>query len=155
MSTPHESHDRSTPGSQIASILVGGALGVGVGLVLAQTLGGTSGIATRLSRRTPTPAGLEPGFDADDEEPDDPFADAWERSDDDADDTLGERVLEAFANDPILSGRAVDIEAHPGAAVELSGSVDTLHEIAYAGTLAGGVPGVDHVINRLRVDRNA
>lgn len=152
MSKPSDQHDRSAVASQVASILVGGVLGVAVGLVLAQALGGASGLATRLSRRAPSPAGLEPGFDADDPEPGEEMGDEW--NDEECDDTLGERVLEAFANDPVLAGRAIEIEAQPGAAVALSGWVDTDREVAYAATVAGGVPGVDHVVSRLRVERS-
>ncbi len=152
MSKPSEQHDRSDVASQVASIIVGSVLGVAVGLVLAQTLGGASGLAMRPSRRAPAPAGLAPGFDADDPEAGEEIGNDW--NDEECDDTLGERVLEAFANDPVLASRAIEIEAQPGAAVALSGWVDTDRELAYAATVAGGVPGVDHVVSRLRVERN-
>ncbi len=136
-------------------MLVGGVLGLAVGLVLAHVLGGAPGIAARLSRRAPGAPGLEPGFDADDTDGD--LDGGWDAADgereDEPDDTLGERVLEAFANDPMLAGRAIDIEAAADATIELSGRVDTEREVGYAAILAGGVPGVRRVVNRLGVER--
>jgi BON domain len=152
MSNASEPNARATTGSQIAGILVGGVLGLAVGLALAQALGGTSGIAARLSRRGPAPAELEPGFDADDPEADGDAVAPWDDEADEQADALGERVLDVFANDPILGGRAIEIEAHPDAAVSLRGLVDTEREAAYATTVAGGVPGVARVMSRLRVE---
>jgi BON domain len=147
--------DPSTTGSQVVSALIGGIAGVAAGVVLAQLFGGVPGIAARVRRRTAPPTGPEPGYDADWEEPADEIADdeAIESAEDEAiepaDDGLGERVLEAFVNDPILAERAIDIEVQPNATVALSGAVDAEPEVAYAATLARGVPGVKRVVTAL------
>lgn len=152
MSSASARHDASTTGSQVAGALIGAAAGITVGLVLAQLFGGTGGIAARLAGR-PTDdaaAGPEPGFDADWDEADDALEDDFE--DDGVDDALGDRVLDVFTNDPLLAERAIDIEMQPGATVELSGWVAAEPEVEYAAVLAGGVPGVRHVITQLGVE---
>lgn len=84
-------------------------------------------------------------FDEDDDETEeDEEADA-------VDDGLDARVLEAFSNDPILAERAVEIEEEEGGRIFLHGRVHTASEVAHAVTLAGGVPGVTKVRQRLRV----
>ena len=145
------SHDRagSTTGSQIASALAGAVAGVAVGLLLAQTLGGVPGIRSRLRGRRDGAPLAEPGDDGFDEEPDDERLD--EPGDFDTDEELGERVLEAFSNDPTLVERAIDIDVGPDATVELTGWVDDEREIDYAATVAGGVPGVRQVVTELAV----
>ncbi len=71
---------------------------------------------------------------------------------DDADEgQIGERVLEAFANDPILAARAVEIEADDDGDVILYGRVRSAREVAHAVTLARGVPGVTRVRQQLQV----
>jgi hypothetical protein len=152
--------DRSTTGSQIASAAAGAIAGVAVGLLIAQTFGGLSGVLARFKEVAGEELGFEPGYDALDDadesidagEPMD--ADVWqddEALDDEPADTIGERVLEAFRNDPVLAERAIDIDVHPDATIELSGRVDADREVDYAATIAGGVPGVAHVITRLGV----
>jgi hypothetical protein len=66
-------------------------------------------------------------------------------------DRIGERVLEAFANDPILAERAVEIEADDDGDVILYGRVRSAREVAHAVTLARGVPGVTRVRQELSV----
>ncbi|MBA3671688.1 MAG: BON domain-containing protein [Gemmatimonadaceae bacterium] len=66
-------------------------------------------------------------------------------------DSLEERVLEAFRNDPILSERAVDIGALGESAIELAGWVNTDEEAEHAVVIARGVPGVDTVLNRIAI----
>ena len=153
MSSASAPRDPSTTASQVAGALIGGAAGIAVGLVLAQLFGGASGIAARFAGRPDGDAApaLEPGFDADWDEGDDERGDDLD-DDDDVDDALGERVLEVFTNDPVLAERAIDIEVQPGATVELTGWVDAEREVEYAATLAGGVPGVRHVITQLGVE---
>lgn len=152
MSVRTRRRDSSTVASQLASALAGAVAGVAAGVVLAQLLGGASGIGARL-RRGPAPVAPEPAYDGDWEEADDDLFD--EPADDEEagppDDLLGRRVLEAFVNDPILAERAIDIEVRPQASVALSGSVDAESEIAYAETLARGVPGVARVESDLLV----
>ena len=64
---------------------------------------------------------------------------------------LEARVLEAFINDPILRARAIDICASGVGTIELTGWVQESNEIGHALTLAGGVPDVKTVIDRLAV----
>ncbi len=71
-----------------------------------------------------------------------------------ADPDLEDRVLAAFNNDPVLSERAVDIGAVSPATIELTGTVYTREEAEHATVLAGGVPGVGTVVNRLSVRRD-
>ena len=66
-------------------------------------------------------------------------------------DALEARVLEVFTNDPVLSQRAIDIGATADGRIELSGSVSTQREIAYAVTVARGVPAVSGVDDELVV----
>ena len=100
--------------------------------------------------------------DVDDEDLDDEDLDDEDEDDDDTDDDadhegdavdspLGARVLEAFMNDPILAERAVEIDADDEGGVLLHGAVRSSREVAHAVTLAGGVPGVRSVRQRLRV----
>jgi BON domain len=151
MPTTRHRRDRSTAGSQLASAVAGGVVGVAVGLVLAQTLGGASGIVARFSRVVDGIDGFVPGVDGAVDEPD---GELVEELDDDVDDGLGERVLEAFRNDPTLAERPIDIDAGWGGTIELAGQVDDAREIEYASTVAGGVPGVRRVITRLGVKDN-
>src|SRR5207237_10352424 len=62
---------------------------------------------------------------------------------------LEERVLEAFENDPILAERAIDIGSIGAGTIELSGWVHDEGEAEHAVTVAGGVPGVRSVVDRL------
>lgn len=68
---------------------------------------------------------------------------------------LEARVLEVFRNDPLLAARDIDIEADELGRVELTGWVDEAHEIAYAVTLARGVPQVREVTTQLAVPPRA
>lgn len=148
MSTPRARIDHSTSGSQIASAVAGGVAGVAVGLVLAQAFGGWEGIVARFRDVVDDMDGFAAGYDGAAEEPEDEIVEGW---DDDVDEDLGERVLEAFRNDPTLAERAIDIDVGPAGTIELTGQVDADREVDYASTLAGGVPGVRHVVTRLGV----
>jgi hypothetical protein len=80
--------------------------------------------------------------------------DGDEEADDDAlddEDAIDARVLEAFANDPILAERAVEIEDDGDGRITLHGRVHTAREVAHAVTVARGVPGVSAVKQRLAV----
>lgn len=130
--------------------LAAGALaGLAAGMFIAQRFGGVGTITERLRERF---GGLAAGLVADEdalfedgELPDDELDDAS------PDETLEERVLEAFHHDPILSERAVDIGAIGEGIIELAGWVHTDDESAHAVTLTRGVPGVVTVVNRLDV----
>lgn len=66
-------------------------------------------------------------------------------------DALDARVLEAFANDPVLAERAVEIEEADDGRIVLHGRVHSAREVAHAVTVARGVPGVTAVKQKLAV----
>jgi hypothetical protein len=80
-----------------------------------------------------------------------------ETGDDDAEETsvgeLDARVLAAFLQDPILSERAVEIDAPETGTIVLRGRVPSERDAAHAVIIARGTPGVERVENRLRVRR--
>ncbi len=84
---------------------------------------------------------------------DDDFGDDFDDDEVDEEDAeaIGARVLEAFANDPILSERAIEIDADDDGDVILEGRVRSAREVARAVTLARGVPGVARVRQHLAV----
>lgn len=84
---------------------------------------------------------------------DEDFGDDFDDEELDEDDEIhiGERVLEVFANDPVLAERAVEIEADDDGDVILHGRVRSAREVAHAVTLARGVPGVTRVRQQLQV----
>jgi hypothetical protein len=137
--------------------LVGAAAGAVLGLIVAERTGGVDALARRLERRASAPPVPADGVDDSD----------WHEhdGDDDADlddaaaygalDVLEERVLEAFQNDPVLAHRAVDISAIAPDTVELTGWVRVPTDAPHAVTIARGVPGVRHVVDRLVVRRPA
>ena len=86
-------------------------------------------------------------------EPDEDFGDDFDDDelDEGDEDRMGERVLEAFSNDPILAARAIEIEADDDGDVILYGRVRSAREVAHAVTLARGVPGVTRVRQQLQV----
>lgn len=139
---PFRYRDEDTSGAGMLFGIVGAVAGLAVGVLLAERFGGVSGLTTRLRDRFGAALG------ADDESYDDEF---MEGEEDELDETIETRVLEAFRNDPILSERAVDIGAIGDETIELTGWVNTEDEAEHAVTVAGGVPGVETVVNRLSV----
>jgi BON domain-containing protein len=141
--------DSSTTGS-VTSVLLGAVAGFAVGMLVAQRVGGFSGIANRM-RRGAEEAGERLGGHravADD------FAEYDDYEDDELDSggtELEERVLDAFRNDPILAERALDIGGIGDATIELAGWVNSDEEAEHAVTIARGVPGVDTVVNRIAI----
>lgn len=79
------------------------------------------------------------------------YGDVFSEEEIDEDDAahIGERVLEAFSNDPILAERAIEIDADDDGDVILYGRVRKPSDVARAVTLARGVPGVTRVRQRL------
>jgi hypothetical protein len=67
---------------------------------------------------------------------------------------LEERVLAAFLNDPILSDADVLISAEGDGLVTLHGRLADRRQVEHAATIAGGVPGVAGVANKVRVRRS-
>jgi osmotically-inducible protein OsmY len=64
---------------------------------------------------------------------------------------IDERVLAAFEQDPVLSERAIEIDADEPGTIVLRGTVPSAEDAAYAMTIARGTPGVTQVENLLRV----
>jgi hypothetical protein len=127
-------------------IAAGAVVGLVAGLFVAQRFGGVSAVASRVRervRRRPRDEELEQGAERAVEDEDE--------IEDVPDEELEERVLEAFINDPILCERAIDIGAIGEGTVELSGWVHNESEVKHATTVAGGVPAVETVVNRLEV----
>ena len=129
-------------GGALAKIGVGAAAGFVVGVIMAQKLGGISGLSSRLRSKI---AGLR-GDDVDNYR-----ASRGIIADDTIEYALEERVLEAFRNDPVLSERGIDIGSVGEATIELTGWVETPEESERATTITRGVPGVETVVNRIIV----
>lgn len=147
-------------------VALGAIGGLALGVVLADRSGGMEGLASRVrnARRrrraeiddaesvesVSDPAEAFAADDIDDEV-DDPV-ELFEGVMADADDVeIEARVLEVFRNDPTLRGRAIDIGAIGNGIVELTGWVYSAEELAYALTLARGVPEVVDVMDSLAV----
>ena len=146
--------DDSSYSSTVLGVLVGALAGFAAGMVVAQRVGGFSGLRDRLRRRGPArDERLHEAHgvaeDADEEEFEDIEEDDLES--DEYDEGLEERVLEAFRNDPILSERAIDIGSISEGVIELAGWVEQEDEAQHAVTIARGVPGVETVVNRIAV----
>jgi hypothetical protein len=140
---PFRSRDQGESlGGALAKIGIGIAAGFVVGVIMAQKVGGISGLSSRLRDRI---AGLR-GDDMDHYR-----VARGGTADESIDTSLEERVLEAFRNDPILSERGIDIGSVGEATIELTGWVDTTEEAERATTITRGVPGVETVVNRVIV----
>jgi len=146
--------DDSSVAGTVTSVLLGAVAGFAVGMLVAQRVGGFSGLAEKVRRRR--------GVAGDEAEAAGPaVADDYAEFDEDYEDeledegvpneALEERVLEAFRNDPILSERAVDIGGIGEDSIELAGWVNTDVEAEHAVVIARGVPGVATVVNRISI----
>lgn len=143
--------DERSTGSTVTTVLVGALAGFAVGVLVSKRLGGWSGLRARLRALAEGPAeatrhAAEVGeyYDEDEYEAD-------EIEEGERDEELEDRVLEAFRNDPILSERAVDIGSLGPGIIELSGWVESEDEGQHAVTVAGGVPEVETVVNRMTI----
>jgi hypothetical protein len=144
--------EESSVTGTVTSVLLGAVAGFAVGMLVAQRVGGFSGLAARVRRRAAdVGAGLGAGpIVADD------YAGFEEYEEDELEESpegseLEERVLEVFRNDPILCERALDIGAVGEDAIELAGWVNTEEEAEHAVTVARGTPGVATVVNRIAI----
>ncbi len=171
--------DRDSSAASAVFVAVGALAGLAAGVLLAQQMGGISGIGARVRDRLDEARGRgrddsndrlmahdQPEYD---DEPLDanggasggtgtPARGTTSRAttaastqDTDDGEALEERVLEAFRNDPVLSERAVDIGAIGRGIIELTGFVQAEDEAHHAVVLTRGVPGVVTVVNRLEV----
>jgi hypothetical protein len=66
---------------------------------------------------------------------------------------IDERVLTAFEQDPVLSECDIEIDEPEHGVIVLAGRVSSEEDVEHALTVAGGVPGVEHVENHVRVRR--
>ena len=130
-------------GSTLGGLALGAVAGFALGVVLAQKVGGISGLAARVRERL----GAGPSDELADEQ--DEIEESVEEDFEGS--ALEERVLEAYRNDPVLAERAIDIGAIGDGIIELSGWVNDEGETEHAVTIARGVPGVETVVNRLTV----
>jgi len=140
--------DESSTGT-IVGVLVGALAGFAAGMFVAQRVGGFGGLTSKIRKRAGGRFGFAAAPEVEDEELEDYEEDELESED--YDESLEERVLEAFRNDPILSERAIDIGSIGDGIIELAGWVDTDEEAEHAVTLARGVPDVDTVVNRISI----
>ena len=144
--------EESSSTGTIIGVLVGAVAGFAAGMLVAQRVGGFSGLTSKIRRRGS--AGGERRYGAhgvmDEEEEFEEYPED-ELESEDYDESLEERVLEAFRNDPILAERAIDIGSISDGVIELAGWVEDEAEARHAVTIARGVPGVDTVVNRVAI----
>lgn len=128
-------------------LAVGALAGLAAGMILTERLGGLGGITRRVRQQFGEAAEefVNRVVPYDDDEFDDTDYEAS------AEEVLEQRVLETFRNDPILSERAIDIEAIGTGIIELTGWVHAPEESAHAVTIARGTPDVQTVVNRITV----
>ncbi len=155
--------DEPSVGGIAAGVALGALAGFVVGVVVAQRVGGLSGITSRLRRGMDTlvhrgQQGIESLAGAERGEEDDEYdEDEYDVDDElderalDGDSALEERVLRAFRRDAILSERAIDIGAIGEGIIELSGWVETRDEAEHATAVTRTVPGIVTVVSRLFV----
>jgi hypothetical protein len=147
-----QDEDESSVAGTVTSVLLGAVAGFAVGMLVAQRVGGFSGLVKKVRRGAEEATSELGGPPVTDQ-----FAEFDEYEDDELEETseegseLEERVLEAFRNDPILSERAIDIGGIGEETIELAGWVTTEDEAEHAVVLARGVPGVITVVNRIAV----
>jgi hypothetical protein len=140
--------DESSTGT-IVGVLVGALAGFAAGMFVAQRVGGFGGLTSRIRKRAGGRFAFAQRPDLAEEELDEYEEDELEPEE--YDESLEERVLEAFRNDPILSERAIDIGSVGEGIIELAGWVESDEEAEHAVTIARGVPDVDTVVNRMTI----
>lgn len=143
--------DSSSAGIVIGAV-VGAVAGFAAGMLVAQRVGGFSGLSSKIRRRGAElrEHGLRGTRAASDEDELEDY-DEDELETEAYDESLEERVLEAFRNDPILSERAIDIGSISEGVIELAGWVENEDEAEHAVTIARGVPDVVTVVNRIAI----
>ncbi len=144
--------DESSSTGIIIGAVAGALAGFAAGMLVAQQVGGFSGLGAKIRRRGA--AFRDEHFRGAHEVADDDELEEFEEDELESgeyDESLEERVLEAFRNDPILSERAIDIGSISEAVIELAGWVETEDEAEHAVTIARGVPGVETVVNRIAI----
>ena len=139
--------DESSTGT-IVGVLVGALAGFAAGMLVAQRVGGFGGLTSRIRKSASARFGRA-DTDVEDEDLEEYEEDEVEPEE--YDESLEERVLEAFRNDPVLSERAIDIGSVGEGIIELAGWVESEDEAEHAVTIARGVPDVDTVVNRMSI----
>lgn len=145
--------EESSSTGTIIGVLVGAMAGFAAGMFVAQRVGGFSGLTSKIRQRGGGRSdeqfrGAHGVMDEEEEFEEYPED---ELESEDYDESLEERVLEAFRNDPILAERAIDIGSISDGVIELAGWVEDEAESRHAVTIARGVPGVDTVVNRIAI----
>ena len=148
--------DEPSIGGIAAGVTLGALAGFVVGIVVAQRVGGLSGLSSRIRERfeslTHRGDGAESHAHREHEEADE-FEDEENEDDFDSDaegdSALEEGVLRAFRRDAVLSERAIDIGAIGEGIIELSGWVETHEESEHAMAVTRTVPGIVTVVSRL------
>jgi BON domain len=152
--------DERSVGSIAAGVTLGALAGFVVGIVVAQRVGGLSGITSRLREgidalRHRGEEGIESLAGAQRDEEEEEYEDEYDEGEEpderalDGDSALEERVLRAFRRDPVLSERAIDIGAIGEGIIELSGWVESREESEHAVVVTRTVPGIVTVVSRL------
>ena len=146
--------EESSHAGTILGVLAGAVAGFAVGMIVAQRVGGFSGLKSKIRRRGDESHDTAQSFRdryaaAEEDDFDDIEGDDFEGGE--YDEGLEEHVLEAFRNDPVLSERAIDIGSISTGVIELAGWVEDEDEAQHAVTVARGVPGVDTVVNRIAI----
>lgn len=146
--------EESSSTGTILGVLAGAVAGFAVGVLVAQRVGGVSGLTSKLRRRGGAARDQETiadryAYGQNDDDLEDYDEDEFETGEYDG--GLEENVLEAFRNDPLLSERAIDIGSISDGVIELAGWVEDDSEAQHAVTVARGVPGVDTVVNRIAI----
>ena len=144
--------DESSSTGIVIGAVVGVMAGFAAGMLVAQRVGGFSGLTSRIRRRGAElrEHGLRGAHDVEDQDELEEYEED-ELESEAYDESLEERVLEAFRNDPILSERAIDIGSISEGVIELAGWVENEDEAEHAVTIARGVPDVDTVVNRIAI----
>src|SRR5690242_11433657 len=104
--SPFRYRDEESSTGTIVGIVVGALAGFAAGMFVAQRVGGFGGLTSRIRRSAGGRFGLREPEELADEELEEYDEDEVESGE--YDESLEERVLEAFRNDPVLSERAVD-----------------------------------------------
>src|SRR5438046_2279631 len=146
--SPFRYRDDESSTSTIVGVLVGALAGFAAGMLVAQRVGGFGGLTSRI-RKSASARFRRADTDVEDEDLEEYEEDEVEPEE--YDESLEERVLEAFRNDPVLSERAIDIGSVGEGIIELAGWVETEDEAEHAVTIARGVPDVDTVVNRITI----
>lgn len=144
--------DESSQTGIIIGAVAGALAGFAAGMLVAQRVGGFSGLGSKIRRRSA--AFRDEHFRGAHEVGTDDELEDFEEDElesEEYDESLEERVLEAFRNDPVLSERAIDIGSISEGVIELAGWVETEDEAEHAVTIARGVPAVETVVNRIAI----